>query len=359
MTFRSRYPFAALLLATLLCGLILADHARAQRGGPAPVVTAPVVRGVIIPETAFVGSVYFNEISETAAEVPGIVSAYGFEVGDRVSAGQTLVTLDDDVVRAELNSQRALYEQALALQEDARVEYDRLAELFRRETISAQEYDSQRFVLESRRQEATSIKARVDRLAILKRKKTIPAPFDAMVLQRRVNIGDWVETGETVARLARLGHMDVVVETPQDVFEQAEPGREVVIEVGDRTLAGHIYARVLEGDISTRTFPLRIRLDNPAGLAQGMQAKAFLPTAERLETLVVPRDAVVASGGRDVVYTVRDDVARETPVRIVGYSGFEVGVEAPELEPGMAVVVKGNERLADGQPVAILTTENP
>jgi hypothetical protein len=44
------------------------------------------------------------------------------------------------------------------------------------------------------------------------------------------------------------------------------------------------------------------------------------------------------------------------PIQVIGYEGLTIGVEAEGLENGMKVVVKGNERIRDGQEIAVINS---
>jgi multidrug efflux pump subunit AcrA (membrane-fusion protein) len=110
---------------------------------------------------------------------------------------------------------------------------------------------------------------------------------------------------------------------------------------------------VPKGDVATRTFSVKIRLKNPGGLVEGMEARAQLPTASRQESLLVPRDALVVKFGKNVVFVVDESVAKMVPVVVKGYSGLLVGITGQELAAGQQVVVKGNERLFGGEQLAI------
>jgi multidrug efflux pump subunit AcrA (membrane-fusion protein) len=78
-----------------------------------------------------------------------------------------------------------------------------------------------------------------------------------------------------------------------------------------------------------------------------------LPTGKKEKTLTVPRDAVITVFGNTVVFAVIDSKAKMFPVKVIGYQGMTAGISADGLEEGMHVVIKGNERLRDGQAVAI------
>jgi multidrug efflux pump subunit AcrA (membrane-fusion protein) len=113
-----------------------------------------------------------------------------------------------------------------------------------------------------------------------------------------------------------------------------------------------VAALVPQGDVATRTFPLRILLPSAPNLAQGMEARAILANGPVSETLLVPRDAVASAFGQQAVWTVQEGKAVMLPAVVVGFQGDMAGVRAEGLTAGMPVVVKGNERLRPGQPVA-------
>ena len=80
-------------------------------------------------------------------------------------------------------------------------------------------------------------------------------------------------------------------------------------------------------------------------------------TAESIQALIVPRDAVITKFGQNVVFAASDARAKMIPVKVVGYSGLSAGVQSEDLRAGMLVVVEGNERLNDGQGLAIQKAE--
>jgi multidrug efflux pump subunit AcrA (membrane-fusion protein) len=93
---------------------------------------------------------------------------------------------------------------------------------------------------------------------------------------------------------------------------------------------------------------------NTLALIEGMSARVVLPTAKPKKTLVVPRDAVIPVFGQTVVYAVKDSKAQMIPVSVIGYQDLIAGIEGQGLAEGMQVVVKGNERLRNGQRVSVI-----
>jgi multidrug efflux pump subunit AcrA (membrane-fusion protein) len=110
-------------------------------------------------------------------------------------------------------------------------------------------------------------------------------------------------------------------------------------------------AIIPSGDIATRTFTAKLKIEHGPALLEGMEATVMLPTASAVDGLLVPRDAVINQFGSDVVFLAAEGVAKMVPVKIEGYQGMQVAVTGAGLETGQQVVIKGNERIRDGQPV--------
>jgi multidrug efflux pump subunit AcrA (membrane-fusion protein) len=125
--------------------------------------------------------------------------------------------------------------------------------------------------------------------------------------------------------------------------------------INGNQLRGNVIAVVPRGDVATRTFPVKIRTANRYSLIEGMSARVILPTADSVQALIVPRDAVISKFGQEVVYVASDSRARMIPVTVIGYTGLNAGVESADLKAGMLIVLEGNERLRDKQVIEVVS----
>ncbi len=327
-----------------------------KEGGPpsAGVVVAEIKTGTVAPESEFVGTVFYTEVSHVASEVEGKVETVNFEEGQRIGKGDVLVQLNSDLLEKRLKSSFSTYEEVLAEKEKAVIDLERVESLIKQGTVSEQLYDDYRFRVKVLEKKAASLKASVEEIEVELGKKRIKAPFNGVVIDKDVDRGEWVSPGYRVATLAKDDVVDVVVNIPEDIIPYTELGAMVTIKAGGRKLKGNVFAVIPRGDIPTRTFPVKIRVEGARFLKEGMSAKVILPAGEKKKVLMAPRDAVINLFGNTVVFVVRSSNAAMVPVRVIGYEDMMAGITAQGLEPGMKVVVKGNERLRDGQPVTIL-----
>ena len=325
---------------------------KAKGPPPASVSVAEVKNGRVAPQSEFIATVFYQEISETASEISGLASEVRFEEGQRVKEGQVLVVLRSDILRKRLQAAKSNFEQAMSELEIARIDLKRREKLFEKKSISEQTYDENRYRVIGSEKRAASLNAQVEQLVIELRKKIIRAPFDGVVIKRHVDRGEWISEGETVAVIGKDDVIDIVAELPEKIIAYVKIGMSVSAAANGNKFSGTVVAIVPKGDVSTRTFPVKIRTPNQFSLIEGMSATVTLPKGEIERTLIVPRDAVITKFGKTVVFTAVDSKATMLPVRVIGFEDLEAGVAAPGLKEGMFVIVEGNERLRDGQAVA-------
>ena len=326
---------------------------------PASVTVAQVKTGMVAPQSEFIATVFYQEISETASETIGLATDVRFEEGLRVKKGQILVTLGADILRKRLKAAKLKYEQVLSELEIARIDMKRRQALYEKKSISEQAYDENRYRVIGSEKHAASLNAEVEQLAIELEKKIIRAPFDGVVIKRHVDRGEWISEGETVAVIGKDDIIDIVAQLPEKIIQYVEIGMQVTATANGQEFKGTVNAIVPKGDVSTRTFPVKIRTPNKYALIEGMSASVTMPKGEAKKTLIVPRDAVISKFGQTVVFTAQDAKAAMLPVQIIGFEGLTAGVASPALKEGMLVVVDGNERLRNGQNLAFKPPGTP
>ena len=331
-----------LALACLVCCLVLLtddgfaaeQKQQSQKPAmpPALVVTAPAVAGSIAPQTEYIGTVYFPEVADVASEVVGRVDKIEFEEGQRVRKGNPLVVLSKDLVKKELDSAEASYKAVLSTLGNARNDLQRTEKLFKSKSVTAQDYDEDRFLVEKLEFEAMSLKHSSERLALRLAKGTTYAPFDGVVLEKKVARGEWLQIGSVICgpgqgrRGGCAGGCSAVAAAVPQAGQQgsAQGGR---ARDGRRAHCCHSRRGPGHADVSCEN-----RVLNPGNLAQGMEAKARIPAGIAQESVMVPRDAVLLTPQGQVVWVVTDGTALAVPVKILAFVEHQAAVQS--LNPG-------------------------
>ena len=351
-----RYILIAVMIYPIFLPAFIWAQEKVQEAPPASVTVAKVQNGQVAPQSEFIATIFYQEISDTASEVSGMAEVVRFEEGQRVKQKQILVELGSEILRKRLQATTSSFEQVLSELEIAGIDLKRRKKLFKKKSISEQSYDEVRFQVIGLEKRAASLRAEVERLEIELKKKIIRAPFDGIVIKREVDRGEWISEGETVAVIGKDDIIDIVAEVPERFIQYVNKGMRVSAKANGRDLMGTVIAIVPRGDVATRTFPVKIRTDNEYSLIEGMSARVILPTGKSSQALIVPRDSIISKFGRNIVFTAVDSRCHMVPVKIIGYDGLEAGVESQQLAEGMLVVVEGSERLRNGQAIVFSET---
>lgn len=203
---------------------------------------------------------------------------------------------------------------------------------------------------------------------------TIHAPFEGYVVTRTVEKGAWIQQGDPIAEVIELNPVEIRVAVPEKFISRLRLNTQVPVEVDAITsidgnsghVTGTVYRIIPDADSRTRSFPVRIRLDNSTidGLPliqPGMLARVTLPVGPGEDALLVPRDALVLDGSQTSLFVVDAEqetaMVKEVQVTPGAAQGALIQITprpVSALTAGMQVITEGNERLKAGQAVELL-----
>lgn len=281
-----------------------------------------------------------------AAEVEGKVIAAPVEEGDRVEAGETvLVRIDPVWARAALQMAEAQVASARAELDQSRRDLAYLEQLQAAGSAKPKEVDDARAAVASDEAELTAALAARDEAATRVSRLEVVAPFDGAVVEKMVEVGQWVQVGDPVAELISTEEIDAVVYVPERLINRVSVGErvEVFVEPLGEAVEGEVVAVVPSGASAARTFPVKVRLDDLGGrLKSGMSVLARLPVGESKPVLTVPRDAVLFQGGEAVVW------AAVSPGGTWGEAAGEAGGPSGAAPPAMPQAMPMNVEVLFG-----------
>jgi len=401
-----RTPCLLLVTSVLLAA---AGPAFPQMGEfAAPVQIAEVTRVLLPQRVDLFGTVQPFRRSAVATEVEGIVEDFPFVEGDLLENGEIAVFLrnrtfhiERDAALAslraasaelerlrngyrpwEIQAAQARLEVLTALADDARSDFQRSKQLISegaateedlenaetdlaaalsriaeasanlsllREGYRAEEIERARAEVQLRSAELDRIEDQID-------KTRVRAPFSGAISKKTTEIGEWVGEGDPAFELIQVDPVLILVDVPEQYLSGLHVGRPAVVlfdALPGLELEGKVTRLIPDANVSARTFPARIEIANTGGMIRaGMLARVDLEVGEPREAVVVPKDAIVLSARGNSVFTVVDGRARNVPVELGDSSNGYVAIR-PELEVGTPVVVRGNERLREGQQVLV------
>ena len=283
-----------------------------------------------------------SEMITLMAKTTGYVRALRVDLGDRVAAGAPLMTLEAAEVGEELALARARLEEASQNAALAETTATRAVRLTESGVASQQEREDAQGLLNTARAAVATGKAEVERLRVLVGYQRITAPFAGTVIRRLVDPGALAQSGQTaLLELAATDQLDIEVEIPQTLAAHIAPGLAVAVRGRDLAgppIQGTITRTAGALSASTRTLRVEIRIRGDAGILPNSYVSATLTSHRAAPPLVVPANAVAATGDGTIVGVVRGGVALMHPVRVLRDLGKELEIEevaaaAPDVAP--------------------------
>lgn len=297
--------------------------------------------------------------------VDGLVADVAVDAGDQVKAGDTLLSLDDALARQTLARLQAVTAQARATLDNAQRLVDEARPLVQDKHLPRSELANREAGLALAQAELAAARAAEREQSEILSRHRLPAPFDGVIVQRGTEAGEWVTRGTPVLELVATDRLRLDVQAPQEHYRELSDDSSVQVRLDaldDQTLPGRIVARVPVSDPASRTFLVRVVVDDPQHrLMAGSSATArFRVSGQAQARLVIPRDALLLhpDGGRSVFVVESDGeglVARRRNVRIGRIDGTEAEI-LEGIERAARIVTRGNELLADGDAVTIAGT---
>jgi RND family efflux transporter MFP subunit len=249
-----------------------------------------------------VGTVQAVHAVDVASKLLAKVLEIDVQAGQEVKAGQVLVRLDDADLQAQLRQADAVVTAAQATHDQAQLDYDRVKRLFEQANASKTEFDQADTALKMAAAQLDRAKQAQDQAQTVLSYATIRSPIDGKIVDKRVQVGDTTQPGQTVATLYDPTHMQLVASVRESLTDRLKVGQSIGVYVDAlrRTCEGRVSEIVPEAQSASRSFAVKVTGPCPAGVYAGMFGRLLIPLGEE-EVLVIPRTAVRRVGQLDIV----------------------------------------------------------
>lgn len=302
-----------------------------------PIEAVPVRRMEITRTIEAVGTAQANEAVTITAKATGIVERLNFQEGQVVKAGVILVELEAAESSANIGALRAA-------RDAARMSYDRARQLIESKVVAQARLDEL-----SKGYEAAEARLRAEQAKFSD--SVIRAPFSGKLGLRKVSLGALVRPGDVITTLDDTTLIKLEFEIPETVLGGVTIGNTVVAKassIPDRKFEGTVST--IDSRIDPATRAVRVRAMIPNGddvLKPGMFMTVALSVGKVPDAMMVPEESLLALGGEQFVFVIRDGRATRTRVtvgqRMPGLAQITNGLHADDL-----VAVTGLQQLRDG-----------
>jgi multidrug efflux pump subunit AcrA (membrane-fusion protein) len=391
---------AIIVTIGMLTSFITACGKRPQASAEKP----PVVTGIRIEEVApsaideyyeATGTIRSRASTILSSKIMGTVTVLRVREGDRVSAGQTLVEIDNRDAAAQLQKAQAglrqtqegvaEIEQSVSAAQSAKAAADanlrlaastlnRYQALLERKSVSPQEFDEVKAKAQVAEAEADRAEKMLHMLAARKRQAQaqvdqsraeiasarihagyarITSPISGIVTARQTELGSTATPGAPLLTIEDSSHyrLEAAVEESQlGKIRLSDEARVRIDAVGDEGLAGVVVEILPAADPMSRSYTVKIDLPSRPMLRSGLYGTARFVRGQR-EAMTIPRRAVVQRGQLTSVLVVDDaGIAR---LRLINTGKtFDDRVEVLSgLSAGERIIIDGVAKANDGSRV--------
>jgi len=286
-------------LALALCAVMaLSGHVSAQ--DRPRVELSSVARSPLLEEVPLNGTVTALRRSDMSVAIAGLVLAHRVDVGDRVTAGDELLTLDDELTELAVQQAQALRQQADSELAEARRVLDEARSVGAGTNIATTEVDRRQSNVASAEARLASAEAAVALEQARLRRHRLQAPFAGIISRRSADAGQWVQPGTSVFTLVDTDSLVIDFQVPQQVFSYLNDSTALHISAYGRPASQATilnYVPVNTGD--ARTFLLRAKTGDDQRLNPGMSVEGTLTVQRGSEYCQFPvmRSIVIPMGG--------------------------------------------------------------
>lgn len=340
----SKKMIIALIFIVFITGwLVVKYHNRSAATSSEPIwVNASKVKQVSLPlEVQALGSVVARSV-EIMPEVSGHVKEIFFQDGTYVKAGTVLIQLDDAIAKAQ-------YESAKAKLAYSKSDYERKAILGKQGAIAKQAIDAALADYKEKKAEADQSEVMLNKMKLL-------APFDGMIGQGKINLGDYVSIGQSLVTLTDTKHLRVEYTVAEKFLPLLKLKQQVKLTASaypGKTFYGIVsfISPIINKDNRSISLYASVANDNNL-LAAGMFVNVMQALGTEESALMIPARSLVPILDGEEVYKIVDGKAYAVTV-LIG-TRTEKNVQITQgLSANDTVITDGQLKVKNNQSVKV------
>ena len=307
----NKYIITAILGATILLASCGSDDKKAvvDNSSAIAVQTKTVSEDSSSPFLTVSGKIEAAKSANISTRMMGYVDKIYVGVGDKVTKGQLLISVNNADVSAQLAQVNAGITEAEAAYTNAEKDFNRFTALFQENSASQKEldditanYNMAKARVESAKQMKNGVNAQMGYA-------NIRAPFNGVVTNKFINAGDMANPGMSLMEVESPGKYQVLAMVPESEILAVKNDTEVSIQI--KALNKSIKGKVTEVSTSSKNtggqYLVKVILDKTdVQILSGMYATVQFPIARKTTSsaVMIPVEAIVKKGQLSGIYTV-------------------------------------------------------
>jgi RND family efflux transporter MFP subunit len=359
------HRFQAIGLAALLC--LAAAGCQKQPAAPAagagmqgfPVQTVAVSMAPVPETSEFVATIKSRRSATLQPQVAGALTQIRVVSGAHVKSGQTLMEIDPRQQQATVAAQTATERQKKALFDYNTKELDRQQQLFDAGVTSRDGFEqAQQAFQNSKADYESAVESRKTQEQLLAY-YTVRAPFDGIVGDIPVHVGDYVSSTTMLTTVDENKDLEAYIYVPTERANQVRMGLAVQLTDNDGKLIENTAIDFVSSQVDTTLQGILVKAPvhaTPEELRNAQLVKARITWSTK-SMAVVPLLAVTRQGVQSFVFLAKDQgghmAAVQTPVTLGDAVGNQYSITSG-INAGDKVIVSGTQFLVNNMPVMLL-----
>ncbi len=236
--------------------------------------------------------------------------------GQPVAAGDVLAQLEESDLRALADQARAALRVAETHRDKARTDHARTEELAKQGIAAPDKLETDRAALAAAEAEVERSRQAVAAADSTLSFATIRAPITGIVVDKKVDVGDVVQPGQTICTVYDPTKLQLVAVLREELAGRLRVGQDVdvALEALGARCRGQVAEIVPAAEAKSRSFEVKVTGPCHEGVVTGMFGRLDVPLDE-VDELRVPTRALASVGQLDFVQVVADGVPRRRYVR--------------------------------------------
>jgi len=309
-------------------------------------------------ERHFSGRVIKQQDAKLAFEFSGKIKSIHFDQGDAVNKDTTLITLDTSLLKIEKRKLQANLKRIAAELSLAKLDLKRLEKLQKQNYSAEQNLDQINTQISIFQASISEVQAAISGIELQIEKSHLKAPFNGILGQRFVAVGEVVAPATPAIRLLKNGHNQIQVGVPQHLRSTIQPQMPVIIS-GQEYIA-NVLSTGAEIDPITHTLLMRFSLPDDATVYAGQVARLKIKQKKHALGYWMPLSALTDGiRGTWNIYHInqQDNTSRLKPIIVeVIYTDGKNAFVSAALPDNSKIVANGLHKVSTNIAVNIVNT---
>lgn len=291
------------------------------------------------------GTIDAKDNVQANPQAQGVITAINVKVGDHVNAGETLVQLDNSVLKQNIAQAQTQVDLMKTL-------YDRQKNLWDQKIGTEVQFLQAQTNLQSAQKQVASLKQQADLYRII-------SPISGTVDQMDLKLGQAASPGSTSIRIVNTDYLKVKANVPESYagsIHQGDIVKVVVPDANDSVKAKVTFAAKVI-DPASRSFAIEIQLGASKTIRPNMTAVLKVADYSKTSALVVPINSIQKSENGDFVFVDVNGIAKKKVVTEGASYGGKTEIKTG-LQPGDKLITDGASEIEDGDKVRVLQANN-